>query len=43
MKNNKTDKDSIKSLPDETTPVMIFGNLKIIDKETNKVLVNKRF
>lgn len=37
------DKDSKKSPPDEISPVMIFGNLKIIDKDTKKILINKRF
>lgn len=40
---NLNEKDVKKDSPDETTPVMIFGNLKIIDKDTGKILVNKRF
>lgn len=28
--------------PDETTAVMVYGNLKIIDVQTGDVLVNKR-
>lgn len=43
MKFTLNDKDSKKLPTDEISPVMIFGNLKIIDKETNKVLINKRF
>ena len=31
------------STPDEQSAVMIYGNLKIRDVETNEILINKRF
>lgn len=30
-------------IPDEDTHLFIFGNLRIIEKETGEELVNKRF
>jgi|APFre7841882654_1041346.scaffolds.fasta_scaffold379688_2 hypothetical protein len=31
-----------KTSPDEDAGVMVYGNLKIRDKDTGKILVNKR-
>jgi hypothetical protein len=36
-------KDSNSKLPDENMHLFVYGNLKIIDKETGEVLVNKPF
>jgi len=43
MKNLK--KDDSKKTPkiDENMHLMVYGNIKIRDKETNEMLVNKRF
>ena len=43
MKKNK--KDGSKKIPkvDENMHLMVYGNIKIIDKETKEILVNKRF
>jgi len=30
-------------IPDEDTHLFIFGNLKIIEKETGEIVINKRF
>jgi hypothetical protein len=35
-------KDNQQDIPDDITAVMIYGNLKIIDVQTGKMLVNKR-
>jgi hypothetical protein len=31
------------TIPDETTHLFVFGNIKVIDVRTKEVLVNKRF
>lgn len=43
-KNLTTESDNTASTitPDENTGVMVFGNIKIEDLDTNEIIVNKR-
>lgn len=38
----EADAKTTASQPDETTAVMVYGNLRIVDVQTNEILVNKR-
>ena len=40
---NVDKKDTPEQLPDDTTHLFVFGNVKVIDVKTKEVLVNKRF
>lgn len=42
-KEKQPDNPELDILPDENTHLFIYGNLKIVEKETGEVLINKRF
>jgi hypothetical protein len=35
--------DEEKNAPDETVPIVIYGNIKIRDVTENKIILDKRF
>lgn len=39
---SKSELDRLDQAPDESTAIMVYGNLKIIDVQTGETLVNKR-